>query len=156
MLSDLATPAHRQTLQNLSPLAKAAYVSWTSEDARNGSHLFSRGARTTGVGVRNFPEDCPVHSLLESETNQASREKSSPGKGTQLPRAVATLHQPRAAWRPRAGPRPPPRAVAGGWSLAAPSLPALRRGAPEPGRRVLTLAGGAGRGEVNPRAAPIR
>lgn len=26
------------------------------------------------MGVRNFPEDCPVHSLLESETNQASRE----------------------------------------------------------------------------------
>lgn len=36
-------------------------------------------------GVRNFPEDCPVHSLLESETNQASRENLVQEKGLSSP-----------------------------------------------------------------------
>lgn len=124
-------------------------MSWTSEDASGGSHLFSQSTRATGVGVRNFPEDCPVHSLLESETNQASREnlvqeKKPSSQGFYTNPTQRGVHVP--------GPDHLPEP----WREAGASLPALRRGAPEPGSRVLTLAGGTGRGEVNPRAAPIR
>lgn len=156
LLSDLATPAHhRQTLQSLSPPAKPAHIAWTSEDARDGEHLFSLGARATVVGVRNFPEDCPACSLQQSETNQASRENLVHEKGPISPGlwpphtnpVQRGVHVPAPTTFPNRGARLEPRS---------PALPALRRGAPEPGRRVLTLAGGAGRGEVDPRAAPIR
>lgn len=113
--------------KNLSPLAKPAHMSWTSEDASGGSHLFSQSTRATGVGVRNFPEDCPVHSLLESETNQASRENlvqekkpSSQGCGhpTLTPLSVASTCRAPTTSPSRGGrleprspvtPRPPPR-----------------------------------------------
>lgn len=156
LLSDLATRAHRQTLKSVSPPAKPAHISWTSEDAKGGGHLFSPGAEATGVGVKNFPEDCPVCSLQESETNQASRENlvqekgpSSPGlwpphtnpvqRGVHVPGPPITSRSRGVRQEPRspAAPHPPPRG-------------------PRARPRVLTLPGGAGRGEVDPRAAPIR
>lgn len=88
------------------------------------------------MGVRNFPENCPVCSLQKSETNQASRENRVQEKGHSSPGlwphhidpVQRGVHVPGPTTSPSRGarlePRPPGQSRRSPPSAAGPQSPA--------------------------------
>lgn len=171
LLGDLGFPAHRRPSRacQFQPSQPADLLDLVGQlwgataaqrmpnaEAGNGG---ASSASAQGWGLETFQRGGPSRSLTPREQRQlAFRGKSHPGQG--IPGLWPPVRDPD---RDRAAPtcpaRPPPLSrgragyrAAGTRRCSPPSL----AGPTGTGRRVLTLAGGAGRGRTAPRAAQIR
>ena len=153
LLGDLGSPAHSRTQQSL-PLAGKPAQDLLDSVGQLWGEVGSENAQ--GWGLETFQRRRTSRLLSPREQKEsASREKLVQGKGSQgcglptRPRAAPTCP----ATSPAAAPGGEPGNRAAGTRRRSP--PSLA-GPTGTGRRVLTLAGGAGRGRTAPRAAPIR